>query len=363
MQALSKNAFTSIRSAMILLPMMLTFLRKILLVFLIWLLPFCFTAAHQPGPIRCTFNGERLQSELISGFKHSRYLLWAGSCLGAPQLQVSRFVFSSDSHSNSDAMSKNQEDHIWLYAVILGLVIICSTFFMFRRIRLLRERLENERRFAELQFKTLRNQLAPHFIFNALNAIGSSIYQNDKEKAYDFLQRFATLIRTTLIHADKTYRTLNEEIEFVKNYLDLEQFRFENKFEYIINIQEGVDLNSPVPKMIIQTFAENSVIHGLVQKSGRGLLSILLNTEQNYLTIIVEDNGIGRITSKQNNVGSTGKGMEIINEFITLFNRFNEKKIHFEVHDIYSDSGIIDGTRVTVKLPINYTYNSISKTI
>ncbi|MEI6060593.1 MAG: histidine kinase [Bacteroidota bacterium] len=251
--------------------------------------------------------------------------------------------------------------YLFVFLTIVALMILGISHFLSRRNRILREHIEDERRFAELQFKTLRNQLAPHFVFNALNAIGSSIYQDDKEKSYDFLQRFATLIRSTLVNADKTYRTLNEEVEFVRNYLDLEKFRFENKFDYAISMHDSVNPNVQVPKMIIQTFAENAVKHGLVQKTGKGMLSIMLESEQDYLTIIIEDNGIGRSESMKYNTGSTSKGMEIITEFIALFNRFNEKKVHFEVTDIPGNSGEIAGTRVIIKLPIVFTYNSITK--
>jgi hypothetical protein len=253
----------------------------------------------------------------------------------------------------------------YFYLFILGLLSIIATFgvsrFLARRTRIIRIQANEKRHLAELQFKTLRNQLAPHFIFNALNAIGASIYQNDKEKAYDFLQRFASLIRSTLTHADKSYRTLKEEIEFVRNYLDLEQFRFQNKFEYNISLQDGISSDILVPKMIIQTFAENAVKHGLIQKSGKGFLSIRLSSELDSLMIIVEDNGIGRVESMKYNTSSTGKGLEIIKEFIALFNRFNEKKIHFDVHDIPGDSGTIAGTCVTIRLPVDFSYNSQSK--
>jgi len=245
-----------------------------------------------------------------------------------------------------------------LFSVLL---VISIARFLSRRTRLIRERLYDERRFAELQFRTLRNQLAPHFVFNALNAIGSSIYQNDKEKSYDYLQRFATLIRATLVHSDKSYRTLNEEVEFVKNYLDLEQFRFENRFDYQIRIEDTIDKEIPVPKMIIQTFAENAVKHGLVQRSVKGILNIDITTNEEYLNILVEDNGIGRVESMRYNTGSTGKGMEIITEFIELFNRFNEKKLKFEVNDKLDASGKISGTRVIIQLPVDFTYISITK--
>jgi len=256
-----------------------------------------------------------------------------------------------------------QRWYFYLFIIVLFFAVLSIGIarYLERRTRLIREHLEVERRFAELQFKTLRNQLAPHFIFNALNAIGSSIYQNDKEKSYDFLQQFATLIRSTLVHADKSYRTLKEEIDFVKNYLNLEQFRFEDKFEYKVHISEDVDLDVAVPKMIIQTFAENAIKHGLVQKSGKGLLSIHISMAYDHLIINVEDNGIGRSESSKYNSDSTGKGMEIINEFITLFNRFNEKKIQFDVQDLVSENQKNTGTRVTIKLPIDFTYNSINQ--
>lgn len=248
--------------------------------------------------------------------------------------------------------------YLLMIILITTLVIISVSHYLARRTRLMREHLEYERNFAELQFKTLRNQLAPHFVFNALNAIGSSIYQNDKETSYDFLQRFAILIRATLLNADKSYRSLKEEIDFVQNYLSLEQFRFENKFDFEIQVEEGINPDLAVPKMIIQTFAENSIKHGLVQKKGRGLLTISISKTSDFLSISIKDNGIGRAEALKYNTNSTGKGMEIIQEFITLFNRFNEKKIEFEISDIPDLLNRTAGTLVVVKLPTDFTYNS-----
>jgi hypothetical protein len=250
--------------------------------------------------------------------------------------------------------------HLFVVVVIAGLITVGVSHFLARRNRIINEHNEVERRFAELQFKTLRNQLEPHFVFNALNAIGSSIYQNDKEKSYDFLQRFAILIRATLIHADKTYRTLKEEIDFVKNYLDLEQFRFENKFQYEIKIEEGILLETLVPKMIIQTFAENAVKHGLVQKNGKGILSIAISSNEGFMLISIEDNGIGRTEALKRETSSTGMGLAIIKEYIALFNRFNENKIFLLISDKLDGYGKIAGTLVTIKLPNNFTFNSIT---
>ncbi len=335
---------------------------------------------HKPDNIRFEFTGILFSSPanlkfsyILEGFDKN----WSEP---SPERNVTytnlahgRYVFKVKAISDSGVGSVNTSEfkirvvapfwQRWYFYLFLGilvaaLIVLGVSQYMARRTRKIREHLEAERRFAELQFKTLRNQLAPHFIFNALNAIGSSIYQNEKEKSYDFLQRFASLIRSTLIHADKSYRTLGEELEFVRNYLDLEQFRFENKFDYQVTLQDGIDPGIAVPKMIIQTFAENAVKHGLVQKKGKGHLTINLSPELHFLKIEINDNGIGMVESQKYNSGSTGKGMEIIKEFIDLFNRFNEKKIEFEILEITGDSGQVAGTNVIVKLPIDFTYSS-----
>ena len=113
--------------------------------------------------------------------------------------------------------------------------------------------------------------------------------------------------------------------------------------------------------MIVQTFAENAVKHGLVQKTGKGLLTIQVSAEQDFMNITIDDNGIGRTESLKHNTNSTGKGLEIIREYIALFNRFNQNKIYLSINDKLDDSGKVAGTIVDIKLPNNFTFNSITK--
>jgi len=256
--------------------------------------------------------------------------------------------------------------HGWKFhlLIIACFVTICGAgFSIYRawRTRALCQKIDNERLIAELKFEIFRNQLASHFLFNTLNAIGSSIYQNDKEKSYDFLQRFSTHIRLVLVNADRMYRKLNEEIEFVRNYLDFEQFRFENKFDYRIELEEGIDVNMPVPKMIIQTFAENAVNHGLVPRTGKGLLSIHLRAEKEYCEILIEDNGIDQAEMKNSDLGISGKGIEIMKDTIDFYNTLNENKIQIETVNLREISEESRGTRVIIKLPIDFNYNSITQ--
>lgn len=303
--------------------------------------------------------------ERNSAFGDSRIFIQVADKFSSATFADSQFSDKFSSQHITGEIVYHKEVIIILIVVIVSLVLIITiaTILLNRRNLMISSRLEDERRFAELQFNIFRSQLDPHFVFNSLNAIGSSIYQDDKETSYDFLQRFATLIRSTLVHADKTYRTLKDELEFVINYLELEKFRFENKFNFTINIEEGISQEIIVPKMIIQTFAENAVKHGLVKKSGTGMLAISLKMEKEFLNIVLDDNGIGRTEALKYNSGSALKGMEIMKEFISLFNRANKNKIHFGIGDILDNSKNIAGTRVDIKLPIDFTYNSITKTL
>jgi two-component sensor histidine kinase len=254
----------------------------------------------------------------------------------------------------------------WWFMAILALCSILFvsgiTWLVFRRIRRKKQQEFTQQKIvAELQFKTLRNQLAPHFIFNSLNSIGSSIYRNDPAASYDLLHKFSKLIRHTLTHADKTSRTLAEEVEFAQYYLEIEKIRFEGRINYDIKIGPDVSFDMQVPRMIIQTFVENAVKHGLMHKEGNGHIEIEIRNNGAFLEIRVEDDGIGRAAAEQFRGDSTGKGMEIIREFIRLFNSFNDEKIEVEIEDRTPEADGTTGTRVRVKVPLTYTYKLIDE--
>ncbi len=249
----------------------------------------------------------------------------------------------------------------WFKALMLILMIstaVLITWLTVRRIRNRQQReLETKKAIAELRFKTLRNQLAPHFIFNALNAIGSSVFQKERRETYDLLHKFSKLIRHSLTNADKSSTTLAEEMIFVGYYLEIEQIRFENRVNHQIVLALEVPQDFMVPRMIIQTFVENAVKHGLMHKEGPGMIRISLKMDLETLHVEIEDNGIGRAASIKFQGDSTGKGLEIIRETIRLFNSFNETKISFEVQDLVDPSGEAAGTRVIIQIPQSYSYS------
>lgn len=192
----------------------------------------------------------------------------------------------------------------------------------------------------------------PHFTFNAINSISSVIYKEDKKTAYNFFTKFSDLIRYTLNNAEKIAVPLADEIEFVTNYLDLEKFRFKEKFYFEIQVGDRVDRNVKVPRMILQTFAENAVKHGLSQLEKEGILKIHLSQNDKILKIVVEDNGIGREAASKLSIHGTGKGMRIIDQIFELYQKLKGKRITHDVEDLKDSKNKATGTRVTIELEI-----------
>jgi LytS/YehU family sensor histidine kinase len=161
----------------------------------------------------------------------------------------------------------------------------------------------------------------------------------------------------TLREVDKASRSLNEELEYVQMYLELEKLRFVNKFDYKIDVDETVDAdNIQLPNMILHTYCENAVKHGLSSKNGDGALNIKITQSDNLVCVSVEDNGVGREAAAHNkNVPSSKQGLDILSRQIEIYNRFNTTKINQKIDDLYTD-GQPCGTRFTVEIPYGFVY-------
>jgi hypothetical protein len=212
-----------------------------------------------------------------------------------------------------------------------------------------KERLKQ--RLLTLQLQGIKSQLDPHFTFNTLNSIAALIYLEERQSAYDYLNKFTLLLRTMLNDAERIYRSLGEELEFVTTYLELEKMRFGEKFNYTIEIGEGISQREEVPKLVLQTFAENAVKHGITPCSDGGILRIMAIKETDYLKLTIEDNGIGREKSSGQSM-STGKGLKITREFYEILNQINKQPIIHTITDLHNENGVSIGTRVDVWVPL-----------
>lgn len=235
-------------------------------------------------------------------------------------------------------------------ALFLAVFLFISIIARIQQYRL-NLKLQTERKIASLQLKAVKNQVDPHFTLNILNAIGS-LYatENNREKADYIFSKYARLIRQTVVSSDQIIIPLADELEFVRNYIDLERFRCDNSFEYTIDIDKEIDLQTRIPRMLIHTFVENAIKYAIRSRSEGGLLKISLSAKDHIYQIIVEDNGPGLESSQSSDKG-TGKGLLILNELIELYNKLEKVRITYTLQNITGPDNTRSGTRATIELP------------
>ena len=234
-----------------------------------------------------------------------------------------------------------------IYLLFFGFIILIKRINTLQVVQ--KESLN--RRLVTLQLQGIKSQLDPHFTFNTLNSIASLIYLEDRQLAYDYMNKFTQLLRGLINDAERIYRSLGEELEFVTTYLDLEKLRFGDKFNYEIIIGENVSRREQVPKLVLHTFAENAIKHGIMSRVEGGILKIRAEKEKDYLILSIEDNGIGREKSEGQST-STGKGLRLTREFYDILNQINKKPIRHFIIDLHDETGDSIGTRVEVWVPI-----------
>ncbi len=211
---------------------------------------------------------------------------------------------------------------------------------------------EREREMLELQMKAIRSQINPHFAFNAISSIGSFIYENDSDKTYDYITKFSRLIRHAMQNTDKLYVPLNEEIEFIRTYLELERGRFKDKFIFTLEVDPLIDKNTQVPKMILHTHTENAVKHGISGMESGGVLNIRVDQQGDSLVFLIRDNGIGRMESAGMSKYSTHRGLKIIDQLYDLHFRIHGKKILQAITDLVDVQGAPAGTEIRITYPV-----------
>lgn len=250
----------------------------------------------------------------------------------------------------------------WYETVIFKLVIILfsiTVVVFITRMLMLRKRKETERLklMNELQLKAIRSKAIPHFSGNAFANIDYYIEKGDTGNASKYLAILSRLHNITLADSDRSARTLDEELVYLKLYLDMEKLRFEDRINYRFDIAEGVDKQVMVPNMILHTYAENAIKHGLKNKKGNGCITISIYRENNGTWLKVSDNGIGRKQSLLYNKESTKQGLAILNRQIELYNQSNHQKIKQLIDDLYTKDGISSGTTFSVYIPEGYSFN------
>jgi len=209
----------------------------------------------------------------------------------------------------------------------------------------------------------LRSQMNPHFIFNSLNSIQHFITTHEKEEALHYLSKFSKLIRKILENSRQNTVSISNELELLQLYIQLEQLRFSNKFDYHISVDETIDTeNTEIPPLLIQPYIENAIQHGLINKNSKGDLWLSLERNNGLLICKIEDNGIGReraLEIEQKKVSRhVALGIKVTNERISTLSALLDYKIEVTIEDLYkpqqyAEEGLqAEGTRVTICIPV-----------
>lgn len=246
----------------------------------------------------------------------------------------------------------------FLRNVVLVIVFTALFICLVLVLRHKNEKLRLKQQSTNLEMQALRAQMNPHFIFNCLTAINHFILDKNTDTASDYLIRFSRLIRLVLINSEKAAITLEEELLLTRLYLEIEQLRFANSFDYEIHYDAGIEPSMViVPSFILQPFCENAIWHGLLHKEGQRKLCIDFAIKDRILVCTITDNGIGLAQAaalKENAIEKKSSlGLKLTTDRLAIFNGQKERSGSFIIEDVLDDSGSICGTRVIIKIKSN----------
>ncbi len=280
------------------------------------------------------------------------------------QIAEMRAKYEVNQKEKEIALLTNQKklQEIELYSIISGILMIVVILFVLynrhhvkQKLLAEKQKLMIEKQLIEIEQRALLLQMNPHFIFNSLSSIGSLIYENKPQVAVKYLTMFSRLMRLILEYSLEPAIPLSKEIELLKYYVELEQFRFEDKFDFTLTIDPEISLETNIPPMLIQPHIENAILHGLNNKPGKGLLEIKVSMDnKNSIVFEVRDDGIGREQSKLQANESTHKSMatNITQKRLELINQGGYVPIQLLIEDLKDNSSRSLGTLVKIIVPV-----------
>ncbi|MCG6187696.1 tetratricopeptide repeat-containing sensor histidine kinase [Maribellus maritimus] len=265
-----------------------------------------------------------------------------------------------------DAEVRNLAERQKLIVIIVLLLLFITGGFIFWRRNSERKKremlaLKFTNDIAALRMESTRNRISPHFMFNVLNSIVKK--KGSIEEVETSLKTFIGLLQSNLINIDSLGVPLSQELKFVKDFVALDNLRFNSDVEYIEEIAKGVNLEMLIPSMSIHILVENAIKHGLRPREGKKVLTISVKSDGRGTTIDVKDNGVGR-KAKYKTHGA-GVGSKVLNQFISIINQNNKEQIQMEYIDLIDDLGEAMGTIARLFVPnhinLNFLNHELSK--
>ncbi|MFI8379697.1 tetratricopeptide repeat protein [Leeuwenhoekiella sp. NPDC079379] len=260
-----------------------------------------------------------------------------------------------EQQNNFATLELEQSRKSFILVLVVFFLILVLLFILYRQYRL-----KSQKRTLSAEQKLMRSQMNPHFIFNALLSIRIYLQNHNVSEAIEYLNQFSKLIRSILSSSLEKEISLEEELETMRLYINIENIRFCNEINYTINIEENLDLKRiKIPSLILQPFVENALWHGLQPKEGEKKLSITIKKSQaNYVNITITDNGIGRtktmkLDSEKLNTQKKSIGINLTLKRLENFSKNLKHSYKLDVVDLYDDYFEALGTQVKLVLPLN----------
>ncbi len=243
---------------------------------------------------------------------------------------------------------------VLLLAAAITLAILFERRHHNRRL----QRLQREKKQKELQISAIRLKAIPHFHANVLAGIEYFLMNNATAEATRYLKLYSDFTNYTLSDIDRPSRTVAEEVEYTRLYLQLEQLRYGDRLHYTITVADNVNQQLLLPTMLLHTYCQNALKHGIGNRPEGGHISVSISSDKADVIVSVADDGVGRTAAAALNTNSTRQGLRILMEQIELYNQTNSRPIRQTVTDLTDNQGRPAGTRFQLAVPIDYNFNS-----
>jgi len=238
--------------------------------------------------------------------------------------------------------------HIYLYGASIFVALYLFVYLIQAvQIRHDRRKQEQQNALRTLQLRSLKSQLNPHFIFNALNSISAMYMKGDRERADAFLRNFSRMIREVVDSSERIEVTLEEELGFVEKYLALEQVRYGSHFKYSVEVPPACN-SWKIPSMCVFNFVENAVKHAFPDKNADMRIDIGAGYTTDTGFILIRDNGVG-ISQTGPAAGTGGRGIRMVDDILRAYNRLSHTSFVYSVRDLKKQGEGQSGTEVEIR--------------
>ncbi len=256
-------------------------------------------------------------------------------------------------HHNLEMEHKNAEVQKSNVAALgaLALALLVGLLLMVKTMQAHRKKESDKQRIMQLKMAVVRNRISPHFVFNVLN---NKILSVDDKEA-DELRKLTKLIRSNLDMSCRLSVTLAEELEFVRQYVEIERPLVGDGFEFAVNLEPGVDLHHiQVPSMFVQILVENAIVHGLKGREDNKLLAVKVSRELDGTTVVsVCDNGPG---FDIRSMGKKRMGLNVISQTIAMVNEYNRSKMSLAIRNLVDANGKVEGCEAIIRIPTSVRF-------